>query len=145
MFILIQFFLLALLHESSFWLADLFGTPWWSASFCAVDKTPPGFPQINKDASQRVVEVGHAVIIPCKAIGNPIPTIYWIKNQTKVDISNPRYSIKEGKCVTTIIKNGRAKKRAGGVYFYLNPITMRENSKMAPKSEHRLYRFLFYN
>ncbi|XP_054741677.1 tyrosine-protein phosphatase Lar isoform X1 [Anastrepha obliqua] len=32
----------------------------------------------------------------CKAIGNPTPTIYWIKNQTKVDMSNPRYSIKDG-------------------------------------------------
>ncbi|XP_055372235.1 tyrosine-protein phosphatase Lar isoform X2 [Condylostylus longicornis] len=32
----------------------------------------------------------------CKADGNPPPTIYWIKNQTKVDMSNPRYSLIDG-------------------------------------------------
>lgn len=32
----------------------------------------------------------------CKAIGNPTPNIYWIKNQTKVDMTNPRYVINNG-------------------------------------------------
>ncbi|XP_055908700.1 tyrosine-protein phosphatase Lar isoform X6 [Eupeodes corollae] len=60
------------------------------------DKTPPGFPVITQGPSTRVIEVGHTAVMQCKAIGNPQPTIYWIKNQTKVDMSNPRYSIKDG-------------------------------------------------
>ncbi|XP_055852476.1 tyrosine-protein phosphatase Lar isoform X6 [Episyrphus balteatus] len=60
------------------------------------DKTPPGFPVITQGPSTRVIEVGHTAVMQCKAIGNPTPTIYWIKNQTKVDMSNPRYSIKDG-------------------------------------------------
>ncbi|XP_067620711.1 tyrosine-protein phosphatase Lar isoform X3 [Eurosta solidaginis] len=60
------------------------------------DKTPPGFPVITQGPSTRVIEVGHTAVMQCKAIGNPTPIIYWIKNQTKVDMSNPRYSIKEG-------------------------------------------------
>lgn len=60
------------------------------------DKTPPGFPVITQGPSTRVIEVGHTAVMQCKAIGNPTPTIYWIKNQTRVDISNPRYSIKDG-------------------------------------------------
>ncbi|KAI8121523.1 Tyrosine-protein phosphatase Lar [Lucilia cuprina] len=60
------------------------------------DKTPPGFPVITQGPSTRVIEVGHTATMQCKAIGNPTPNIYWIKNQTRVDMSNPRYSIKEG-------------------------------------------------
>ncbi|KAL9924781.1 tyrosine-protein phosphatase Lar isoform 5-T7 [Glossina fuscipes fuscipes] len=60
------------------------------------DKTPPGFPVITQGPSTRVIEVGHTATMQCKAVGNPPPTIYWIKNQTKVDMSNPRYSIKDG-------------------------------------------------
>ncbi|KAI9585099.1 hypothetical protein GQX74_000946 [Glossina fuscipes] len=60
------------------------------------DKTPPGFPVITQGPSTRVIEVGHTPTMQCKAVGNPPPTIYWIKNQTKVDMSNPRYSIKDG-------------------------------------------------
>uniref|UniRef100_A0A1B0G5K0 Ig-like domain-containing protein n=1 Tax=Glossina morsitans morsitans TaxID=37546 RepID=A0A1B0G5K0_GLOMM len=59
------------------------------------DKTPPGFPVITQGPSTRVIEVGHTATMQCKAVGNPAPTIYWIKNQTKVDMSNPRYSIKD--------------------------------------------------
>ncbi|XP_046812129.1 tyrosine-protein phosphatase Lar-like [Lucilia cuprina] len=62
----------------------------------ASDKTPPGFPVITQGPSTRVIEVGHTATMQCKAIGNPTPNIYWIKNQTRVDMSNPRYSIKEG-------------------------------------------------
>ncbi|KAM7354359.1 tyrosine-protein phosphatase Lar isoform 3-T7 [Cochliomyia hominivorax] len=60
------------------------------------DKTPPGFPVITQGPSTRVIEVGHTATMQCKAIGNPTPNIYWIKNQTRVDMSNPRYSIKDG-------------------------------------------------
>lgn len=69
-----------------------------SALLCSLvgDKTPPGFPVITQGPSTRVIEVGHTAVMQCKAIGNPTPTIYWIKNQTKVDMSNPRYSIKDG-------------------------------------------------
>ncbi|XP_051859128.1 tyrosine-protein phosphatase Lar isoform X1 [Drosophila sulfurigaster albostrigata] len=60
------------------------------------DKTPAGFPVITQGPGTRVIEVGHTVQMQCKAIGNPTPTIYWIKNQTKVDMSNPRYVINNG-------------------------------------------------
>nr|2YD1_A Chain A, TYROSINE-PROTEIN PHOSPHATASE LAR [Drosophila melanogaster] len=60
------------------------------------DKTPAGFPVITQGPGTRVIEVGHTVLMTCKAIGNPTPNIYWIKNQTKVDMSNPRYSLKDG-------------------------------------------------
>ncbi|TDG45340.1 hypothetical protein AWZ03_008241 [Drosophila navojoa] len=57
------------------------------------DKTPAGFPVITQGPGTRVIEVGHTVQMQCKAIGNPPPTIYWIINQTKVDMTNPRYVI----------------------------------------------------
>lgn len=66
-------------------------------SFFLGDKTPPGFPVITQGPSTRVIEVGHTATMQCKAIGVPTPNIYWIKNQTRVDMSNPRYSIKDGK------------------------------------------------
>uniref|UniRef100_A0A1I8NX65 protein-tyrosine-phosphatase n=1 Tax=Stomoxys calcitrans TaxID=35570 RepID=A0A1I8NX65_STOCA len=61
-----------------------------------VDKPPPGFPVITQHPSTRVIEVGHTATMQCKATGNPTPLIYWIKNQTRVDMSNPRYSMKDG-------------------------------------------------
>ncbi|XP_030241629.1 tyrosine-protein phosphatase Lar isoform X4 [Drosophila navojoa] len=60
------------------------------------DKTPAGFPVITQGPGTRVIEVGHTVQMQCKAIGNPPPTIYWIINQTKVDMTNPRYVINNG-------------------------------------------------
>ncbi|XP_064554283.1 tyrosine-protein phosphatase Lar isoform X3 [Drosophila montana] len=60
------------------------------------DKTPAGFPVITQGPGTRVIEVGHTVQMQCKAIGNPTPSIYWIINQTKVDMSNPRYVINNG-------------------------------------------------
>ncbi|KRG03744.1 tyrosine-protein phosphatase Lar isoform X6 [Drosophila mojavensis] len=60
------------------------------------DKTPAGFPVITQGPGTRVIEVGHTVQMQCKAIGNPVPTIYWIINQTKVDMTNPRYVINNG-------------------------------------------------
>ncbi|XP_073823326.1 tyrosine-protein phosphatase Lar isoform X3 [Musca autumnalis] len=60
------------------------------------EKTPSGFPSIIQHPSLRVIEVGHTATMQCKATGNPTPVIYWIKNQTRVDMTNPRYSIKDG-------------------------------------------------
>lgn len=47
----------------------------------------------------------------CKAIGNPTPNIYWIKNQTKVDMTNPRYVINNGEFNQreTIFENDKMK------------------------------------
>lgn len=85
----IYIFFLALQHLLHFLFSRSF--------LVAGDKTPAGFPVITQGPGTRVIEVGHTVQMQCKAIGNPVPTIYWIINQTKVDMTNPRYVINNGK------------------------------------------------
>lgn len=63
----------------------------------AGDKTPHGFPVITQSPLTKVIEVGHTAVMQCKATGNPEPIMYWIKNQTRVDMSDSRYSMINGK------------------------------------------------
>ncbi|XP_037912845.1 tyrosine-protein phosphatase Lar isoform X5 [Hermetia illucens] len=60
------------------------------------DKTPHGFPVITQSPLTKVIEVGHTAVMQCKAAGNPEPIMYWIKNQTRVDMSDSRYSMING-------------------------------------------------
>lgn len=32
----------------------------------------------------------------CKATGNPVPKIYWLKDMKRVEMTNPRYSLLDG-------------------------------------------------
>ncbi|XP_059619067.1 tyrosine-protein phosphatase Lar isoform X2 [Phlebotomus argentipes] len=61
------------------------------------DKTPSGFPVITvQRPSTRVIEIGHTAVMQCKASGNPIPKLYWLKDSKRVDMTNPRYSMSDG-------------------------------------------------
>lgn len=42
------------------------------------------------------VEKGHNALIPCRAIGDPEPQIYWLRDTVPVDMTNPRYSLYQG-------------------------------------------------
>ena len=42
------------------------------------------------------VERGRNALIPCKASGDPEPTITWLKNNLPIDMNKPRYQIYEG-------------------------------------------------
>lgn len=42
------------------------------------------------------VEKGRSALIPCRAEGEPEPTVSWIKDMVPIDMSNPRYSFYQG-------------------------------------------------
>jgi receptor-type tyrosine-protein phosphatase F len=63
----------------------------------SAEKTPPGFPVITQSPSTRVIEIGHTAVMQCRATGNPQPKIYWLKEGKRVDMTNPRYSLIDGK------------------------------------------------
>lgn len=56
---------------------------------------PPGFPVITEGpGSHKSIEVGHNAVLQCTASGNPVPTIYWLRENMRLDLdTNPRYSI----------------------------------------------------
>jgi netrin-G3 ligand len=56
---------------------------------------PPGFPVITEGpGSHKSIEVGHNAVLQCSASGNPSPTIYWLRENMRLDLdTNPRYSI----------------------------------------------------
>ncbi|XP_025425132.1 tyrosine-protein phosphatase Lar isoform X2 [Sipha flava] len=59
------------------------------------DELPPGFPVITEGpGSHKSIEVGHNAVLQCSASGNPSPTIYWLRENMRLDLdTNPRYSI----------------------------------------------------
>lgn len=64
--------------------------------FVSADKTPIGFPVITQSPNTRVIEIGHSAIMQCRATGNPMPKIYWLKDVKRVDMNNPRYTLNNG-------------------------------------------------
>mgnify|MGYP002714422384 FL=1 len=42
------------------------------------------------------VEKGHNALLPCRAVGDPEPQIYWLRDTIPVDMTNPRYSLYQG-------------------------------------------------
>ncbi|XP_063702711.1 tyrosine-protein phosphatase Lar isoform X2 [Culicoides brevitarsis] len=60
------------------------------------DKTPPGFPNIVQGPQTRVIEIGHTAVLQCKATGNPIPKIHWYRDQKRLDMNDPRYTLQDG-------------------------------------------------
>ncbi|XP_050443629.1 tyrosine-protein phosphatase Lar isoform X3 [Adelges cooleyi] len=56
---------------------------------------PPGFPVITEGpGTHKSIEVAHNAVLQCSASGNPPPTIYWLKENMRLDLeTNPRYSI----------------------------------------------------
>ncbi|XP_065213567.1 tyrosine-protein phosphatase Lar isoform X3 [Planococcus citri] len=57
-------------------------------------KLPLGFPNITSPPASKAVEVGHTAVLQCTAIGDPMPTITWIRDQNPLDINNnDRYSV----------------------------------------------------
>lgn len=65
--------------------------------FFSADKTPAGFPIITQSPQTRVVEIGHTAVMQCRSTGNPIPKIFWLKDSVRLDMSNSRYSLIDGK------------------------------------------------
>lgn len=45
----------------------------------------------------RAIEIGHTALMQCRATGNPIPKISWLKDNKRLDMSNKRYSLIDGK------------------------------------------------
>lgn len=66
-------------------------------SLFTADKTPSGFPVITQSPNTRVIEIGHTAVMQCRATGNPPPKIYWLKDMKRVNMSNSRYSLIDGK------------------------------------------------
>lgn len=46
----------------------------------------------------RAIEIGHTALMQCRATGNPTPKIFWLKDNKRLDMSNKRYSLIDGKC-----------------------------------------------
>lgn len=61
------------------------------------DKAPSGFPVITQSPQTRVIEIGHTAVMQCRSTGNPTPKIYWLKDGKRLDMSNKRYTLIDGK------------------------------------------------
>lgn len=72
----------------------------FSYFFFSADKTPAGFPIITQSPQTRVVEIGHTAVMQCRSTGNPTPKIFWLKDSVRLDMSNSRYSLIDGKFYT---------------------------------------------
>jgi receptor-type tyrosine-protein phosphatase F len=46
-------------------------------------------------SNSRVIEIGHTAILQCKASGDPLPKVFWLKDMKRVEISS-RYTIIDG-------------------------------------------------
>lgn len=66
--------------------------------FLSADKPPTGFPVITQSPQTRVVEIGHTAVMQCRSTGIPTPKIFWLKDSVRLDMSNSRYSLIDGKC-----------------------------------------------
>lgn len=62
----------------------------------ADDEVPKGFPKFTVQPHMQGVERGRSALIPCKAEGDPEPTISWLKDMVPIDMSNSRYSFYQG-------------------------------------------------
>lgn len=60
--------------------------------WCVTD-IPQGYPRIVVNPSLKSVEKGHNTLLQCDAVGNPEPTITWLKDQVPVDVTDPRISL----------------------------------------------------
>lgn len=67
------------------------------SSLFAADKTPNGFPVITQSPQTRVIEIGHTAVMQCRSTGNPTPKIYWLKDGKRLEMSNQRYTLIDGK------------------------------------------------
>lgn len=57
---------------------------------------PKGFPRFTLQPHMQGVENGLNALLPCKAEGDPEPTITWLKDMRPIDLSNPRYKFYQG-------------------------------------------------
>ena len=62
----------------------------------AEDEMPKGFPRFTLQPHMQGVENGLNALLPCKAEGDPEPTITWLKDMRPIDLSNPRYKFYQG-------------------------------------------------
>lgn len=75
--------------------------------YFTADKTPTGFPIITQSPQTRVVEIGHTAVMQCRSTGNPTPKIFWLKDSVRLDMSNSRYSLIDGKFCSLNTFNSR--------------------------------------
>lgn len=52
---------------------------------------------ITQSPQTRVIEIGHTAVMQCRSTGNPTPKIYWLKDGKRLDMSNQRYTLIDGK------------------------------------------------
>ncbi|KAG8191089.1 hypothetical protein JTE90_008401 [Oedothorax gibbosus] len=62
----------------------------------AEDQIPFGFPRFTVQPQIQGVEKGRNALLPCRAEGDPTPTIRWLKSYIPVDMTEPRYSLVQG-------------------------------------------------
>lgn len=64
---------------------------------------------ITQSPQTRVIEIGHTAVMQCRSTGNPTPKIYWLKDGKRLEISNQRYSLIDGKFICVSFGNLRQK------------------------------------
>lgn len=60
------------------------------------DNVPRGFPSFSLLPNMQGIERNRSAILPCRAEGDPEPTISWLHNDVPVDLNNPRYQLING-------------------------------------------------
>ncbi|KRZ40215.1 Tyrosine-protein phosphatase Lar-like [Trichinella pseudospiralis] len=53
----------------------------------------PGFPKVVEGPKLRTVEKGGSATLTCRVVGDPKPSILWLRNALPVNMTNRRYSI----------------------------------------------------
>lgn len=55
-----------------------------------------GFPNFSVQPQVNSMEKGHPALLTCKALGDPVPKVMWLKDGIPVDMEDPRFSLTQG-------------------------------------------------
>ena len=65
---------------------------------------PSGYPRITESPTLKAVEKDRNTVMLCSAVGNPDPTIMWLKDFIPVDLTDPRLKLLQTGKYSSLVK-----------------------------------------